>query len=63
MPSPFEVSYPEIEADIETYVDEVFATLKSGFMTLPKGDGFIDYPVFEGGYEALKKVTKRIFGS
>lgn len=58
MPSPFEVSYPEIEADIETYVDEVFATLKSGFMTLPKGDGFIDYPVFEGGYEALKKVTK-----
>ncbi|MBC7152823.1 MAG: hypothetical protein H5U22_25970 [Rhizobium sp.] len=58
MPSPFEVSYPEIEADIETYVDEVFATLKSGFMTLPKGEGFIDYPVFEGGYEALKKTTK-----
>lgn len=58
MPSPFEVSYSEIEADIETYVDEVFATLKSGFMTLPKGDGFIDYPVFEGGYEALKKITK-----
>ena len=57
MPSPFEVSYPEIEADIETYVDEVFATLKSGFMTLPKGDGFIDYPVFEDGYEALKKTT------
>ena len=58
MPSPFEVSYPEIEANIETYVDEVFATLKSGFMTLPKGDGFIDYPIFEGGYEALKKATK-----
>lgn len=58
MPSPFEVSYREIEADIETYVDEVFATLKSGFMTLPKGEGFIDYPVFEGGYEALKKITK-----
>jgi len=24
---------------------------------LPKGDGFIDYPVFEAGYEALKKAT------
>lgn len=58
MPSPFEVTYPEIEANIETYVDDVFATLKSGFMTLPKGDGFIDYPVFEDGYEALKKTTK-----
>ena len=58
MPSPFEVSYPEIEANIETYVDEVFATLKSGFTTLPKGDRFIDYPIFEGGYEALKKSTK-----
>lgn len=58
MPSPFEVSYPEIAANIETYVDDVFATLKSGFMTLPKGDGFIDYPLFEGGYEALKRTTK-----
>ena len=57
MPSPFEVSYDDLEADIETYVDEVFATLKSGFMTLPKGEGFIDYPVFESGYEALKKAT------
>jgi len=57
MPSPFEASYADIEADIETYVDEVFATLKSGFMTLPKGEGFIDYPIFENGYEALKKKT------
>ncbi|MBC6440989.1 MAG: hypothetical protein GDA49_11410 [Rhodospirillales bacterium] len=57
MPSPFEASYGVIEADIEAYVDVVFATLKSGFMTLPKGDGFIDYPVFENGYEILKKTT------
>ena len=58
MPSPFEVSYPDIKADIEFYVDEVFSTLKSGFMTLPKGEGFIKYPVFENGYEALKKTTR-----
>ncbi|MEO1658367.1 MAG: hypothetical protein AAFR65_11650 [Pseudomonadota bacterium] len=57
MPSPFEVSYTDIEADIENYVDGVFDTLKSGFMTLPKGEGFVDYPVFEAGYEALKKKT------
>lgn len=62
MPSPFEVSYADIEADIETYVDEVFSTLKSGFMTLPKGEGFIDYPVFENGYEALKKTTNGFTG-
>ena len=58
MPSPFEVPYAEIEANIEGHVDEVFSTLKSGFMTLPKGEGFIEYPTFEDGYEALKKVTK-----
>ena len=58
MPSPFEVPYTEIEANIEDYVDEVFSTLKSGFMTLPKGEGFIDYSTFEDGYEALKKTTK-----
>ena len=57
MPSPFEVSYADIESDPEAYVDEVFATLHSSFMTLPKGEGFIDYPLFENGYEALKKTT------
>lgn len=58
MPSPFEVPYSEVQANIEDYVDEVFSTLKSGFMTLPKGVGFIEYPDFEDGYESLKKVTK-----
>lgn len=58
MPSPFEVSYAEIEANIDGFVEEVFASLQSGFMTLPKGPGFIEYPTFEGGYEALKRTTK-----
>ena len=26
-------------------------------MTLPKGPGFIEYPTFEAGYEALKRST------
>ncbi|GHG22413.1 hypothetical protein [Paracoccus aerius] len=58
MPSPFEVSFAEIEQNIELYVDEVFSTLQSDFMTMPKGEGFLEYPIFEDGYEALKKNTK-----
>ncbi|MGH7091012.1 MAG: hypothetical protein ACREFQ_19100 [Stellaceae bacterium] len=31
--------------------------MQSDFLTLPKGDGFIEYPVFELGYQALKRAT------
>ena len=33
--------------------------------TLPKGPGFIEYPVFERGYEALKRATRdfRVLGT
>jgi hypothetical protein len=58
MPSPFEVPYAEVQANIDGFVEEVFASLQSGFMTLPKGPGFIEYATFEGGYEALKRTTK-----
>ena len=57
MPLPFEVPYEELLSNIDGYVDEVFASLQSGFMTLPKGPGFIEYPTFEAGYERLKRVT------
>lgn len=57
MPSPFEVPYDQLEANIEGFVDEVFASLQSGFMTLPKGPGFVEYGTFEGGYEALKRTS------
>ena len=58
MPSPFEVPFAEVQANIDLFVDEVFASLQSGFMTLPKGPGFIEYPTFEHGYEALKRTTR-----
>lgn len=58
MPSPFEVPFAEVRANLDAYVDEVFLSLQSEFMTLPKGPGFIEYPVFEQGYEALKRVTQ-----
>jgi hypothetical protein len=57
MQQPFEVPFADVEADIETYVDSVFASLRSEFLTLPKGEGFIEYPTFETGYEALKRAT------
>lgn len=54
---PFEASLSEIEADPEPFVSAVFSSLESEFLVLPKGDGFVDYAVFQAGYEALKHVT------
>lgn len=57
MPFPFEVPFDQVEADLDTYVDAVFSCLQSEFLTLPKGPGFVEYPTFEHGYEALKRAT------
>ncbi|HUI05917.1 MAG TPA: hypothetical protein VL486_02815 [Verrucomicrobiae bacterium] len=57
MKYPFEVDYETIQANPDQYVDAVFASLESEFLVLPKGPGFVDYPVFEAGYEALKQAT------
>ena len=57
MPFPFEVPFKEVQAHIDIYVDEVFSALQSGFMTMPKGRGFVEYPVFEAAYESLKRAT------
>ena len=55
---PFEADFAEILKDAQQYVDAVFASLESEFLVMPKGAGFIEYPIFEQGYEALKSVTK-----
>ena len=57
MPFPYEVDFSEVEADLDTYVDAVFGALGSGFLVMPKGDGFVEFPVFDAGYEALKRAT------
>jgi hypothetical protein len=57
MPFPFEVPFEQVQTNLNTYVDEVFRALRSEFLTMPKGDGFVEYPVFEQGYEALKGAT------
>lgn len=57
MKYPFEADFSEIEAGPEPFVSAVFSSLASEFLTLPKGEGFVDYAAFETGYEALKKAT------
>ena len=57
MPFPFEVSFGEVESDLDTYVDAVFGCLESDFLVIPKGEGFVEFPVFETGYEAIKRGT------
>lgn len=57
MPLRFEVDYRNPTLSFEPLVDEVFSELKSTFIEMPRGDGFIDYPTFEKGYQALKRST------
>lgn len=54
---PFEAGPDELTADIDSFVSVVFASLESEFLTLPRGEGFVDYPGFEGAYEVLKRAT------
>ncbi|RLB86299.1 MAG: hypothetical protein DRH26_17475 [Deltaproteobacteria bacterium] len=54
---PFNATLEEINKDPENYVDSVFSCLESEFLVMPKGAGFVEYPAFEGGYEALKAAT------
>lgn len=57
MPFPFEVDFEEVESDLDTYVDAVFGALESDFLVMPKGEGFVDFPMFDEAYEALKRAT------
>jgi hypothetical protein len=57
MPSRFEVDYSDPSLSFEVLVDEVFDELKSSFLEMPRGEGFVDYGTFETGYQALKRAT------
>ena len=57
MPFPFEVQFSEVEERIDFHVDRVFECLETEFLIMPRGDGFIEYEVFDAGYEALKSAT------
>jgi hypothetical protein len=55
---PFEVPFDLLREDLDQYVDAVFSCLESEFLVMPKGLGFVEYPVFERGYESVKAATK-----
>lgn len=57
MPSRFDLDYRKPKIDWDPIVDEVFSELKSSFIEMPKGEGFIEYATFERGYQALKRQT------
>lgn len=57
MSFPFEVSFDEVRANMDEYVNKVFGCLDSEFMVMPKGTGFLEFSTFESGYEALKRAT------
>lgn len=54
---PFEAQPDEVLADPDSFVNAVFSSLASEFLVMPKGEGFLDYPAFAAGYEALKKAS------
>ncbi len=57
VPFPFEVGFDEVQSDLDSYVEAVFGCLESDFLVMPKGRGFVEFPTFETGYEALKRAT------
>ncbi len=57
MPFPFEADFNDLQSNLDAYVDAVFGSLESEFLVMPKGKGFVEFPVFEAGYEALKSAT------
>ena len=57
MKYPFEATTAEVLAAPESFVDAIFSSLASEFLVMPKGDGFLEYPVFASGYEQIKRIT------
>lgn len=58
MPFPFEIPFDQVRSNLDACVDDIFGALRSEFLTLPKGRGFVEYAVFVQGYEALKHATR-----
>lgn len=54
---PFEFNFSKAAPDLDAMVDAVFSSLQSSFITMPRGEGFVEYATFEAGYEVLKKAT------
>lgn len=56
-PYPFQVSFEELQSNTAVYVERVFESLESDFLTMPRGSGFVDPEVFSRGYQAIIDAT------
>jgi hypothetical protein len=54
---PFDAPFSQIQSDPEPFIRAVFESLQSDFLTMPKGEGFLEFSDFEQAYEALKQAT------
>ncbi len=54
---PFDAPFSQIQSDPEPFIRAVFDSLQSDFLTMPKGEGFLEFSPFEKAYEALKQAT------
>ncbi|MEI8141158.1 MAG: hypothetical protein WCI03_14995 [bacterium] len=57
MKYPFEATLGEIKRKPDKFIDAVVSCLSSEFLVMPRGAGFVTFPLFETGYEALKQGT------
>lgn len=54
---PFEVSFQELESNIDRYVAVTIQSLRSYYLVMPRGENFVPYAKFECAYEVLVKRT------
>lgn len=55
MPRPFEVDRQYLAGHLDEMVSATFADLRSQFLVLPRGPGFVEYAQFQDAYEVLKR--------
>lgn len=55
MAHPFELGQDELAEQLESMVQITISDLKSEFLELPKGEGFMEYPDFRDAFEDLKR--------
>ncbi len=54
---PFEATPEQLEANIDSYVDDFVGGLQSHFLVMPRGNDFVDFDRFQASYRTLKNWT------
>jgi hypothetical protein len=53
-PYPFAATEQELSANLDRYVDSFIGSLRTFFITMPKGSDFVEFARFQVAYETLK---------